>query len=63
MSTKTAKSKIDANLTPQQLHKAVGKELSKMPTEEIFQSAVKVGIYTKQGKLKKPYAPAATDEV
>ena len=43
--------------------KAVRKMLSKMSAHEIFLTAVKSGIYTKGGKLKKPYAPQPDDHL
>jgi hypothetical protein len=66
-STKTRrKKKADLGLPPHAnaaIHAAIMKRLSKMSAEEIFQTAVKAGIYTKKGKLKKPYAAQAEDEL
>lgn len=39
------------------VHQAIMKKLAGMTAEQIFATAVKSGIYTKSGKLKKPYAP------
>ena len=39
----------------QAAHDQLMKELAKMTPHEIFLTAVKSGIYTKSGKLRKPY--------
>lgn len=43
------------------IHPATLQRLAEMSSEEIFQSLVRVGIYTKKGKLRKPYAPDPSD--
>lgn len=40
------------------VHEAIMKKLAGMTANQIFATAVKSGIYTKAGKLKKPYASA-----
>ena len=42
------------------VHRAIMKKLSAMSADQIFATAVKSGIYTKGGKLKKPYAPPSS---
>ena len=44
-------------------HEAFMKKLSMMSAHEIFLTAVEVGIYTKSGKLRKPYAPQPDDHL
>lgn len=42
-------------------HRRVMAWLSKATPEEIFQSSVRSGIYTQDGKLTKHYAPTSED--
>ncbi len=63
-SSKNAKKKRGTGLPPHAnaaVHQAIMKMLSTMSAHEIFETAVKSGIYTKKGKLKKPYAAEADD--
>lgn len=43
------------------VHEAIMKRLAAMTPEEIFQTMVDSGIYTRRGKLRKPYAPQPDD--
>ncbi len=57
--TKHAKKRATSALPPHAnaaVHEAIMKRLAKMSAEEIFETAVKSGIYTRKGKLRKPYA-------
>lgn len=38
-----------------EVHKHVMAELARMTPEQVFQSAVKAGIYAEDGELTKPY--------
>jgi len=63
--SKNAKRKSEIGLRPHTnaaVHEAIMRRLSAMTADEIFETAVKSGIYTKKGKLKKPYAAQADDE-
>jgi hypothetical protein len=65
-SGKKKKDDVEFRLPPHanaQVHAAIMKELRAMTPEEIFQTAVEAGIYTKTGKLRKPYATQPDDHL
>jgi hypothetical protein len=43
------------------VHARIMRKLARMTPEEIFQTSVDAGIYTKAGKLTKHYAPRPSD--
>ncbi len=54
-SRKPAEAKLPAHENAS-VHVAIMKRLAKMSSREIFETAVKTGIYTKKGKLTKQYS-------
>jgi hypothetical protein len=44
-------------------HARVMARLRKMTPAQIFETLIRSGIYTRSGKLKKPYAPTADDHL
>ena len=44
-------------------HARLMARLEKMTPQEILESAIRSGIYSKDGKLLKPYAPTADDHL